>query len=110
MKNILLNILYKYKALDIKILNIKNKSILADYIIIASGTSIKHVQSILKNSVKELKINGIYKNITLAGKNTDWVIIDTNNIIVHIMTKNIRYYYKIDGLFESNENENISIY
>ena len=81
MKNIVLNILYKYKALDIKILNMKSNYILSNYIIIALGSSSKHVQSIFENTVKELKVNGLYKNTICCGKNTDWIVIDINDII-----------------------------
>lgn len=107
MKNIVLNILYKYKALDIKILNMKSNYILSNYIIIALGSSSKHVQSIFENTVKELKVNGLYKNTICCGKNTDWIVIDINDIIVHIMTKNVKLYYKIEDLFEIYENKNI---
>lgn len=104
MKNMILNILYKYKAIDIKIINIGKSNILASYIIIVSGNSSTHTKSIFKNFKKELKNNGLYKNSFYSGKNTDWNIIDINDVIIHIMTKNLRSYYNLEELIENYEN------
>jgi len=99
MINIILNLLYQNKALDIKIF--KKKNLYSDYIIIATGTSDKHVNSVIDNIVLNIKNN----IILISGKNTNWVIIDMNNITLHVMTNISRSTYKLELLY-NNINEN----
>ena len=72
------------KAKDIVTINLKKKSYIADYMIIASGTSSRHLQSLSENIVAELKKNGI-NNCKIEGKDSNfWKLVDAIDIIVHI--------------------------
>jgi len=104
MKNTILNLLYKYKAIDIKIIKLDDLYNFTDTIIIATGSSKKHIDSISDNIIKNLKDN---KNInfTISGKNTYWIIIDIGEVVIHIMSNYLREYYQIEMLWsESNLN------
>jgi ribosome-associated protein len=88
------------KAFEIKSLNIKNRSALADFIIIASGNSSRHVNSIVTNLIKNNK-NKILSSEGL-GK-TDWVIVDFGDIIVNVFKPETRKYYSIEKIWTDNE-------
>ena len=88
------------KAFEIQSLNIKNRSALADFIIIASGNSSRHVNSIVTNLIKNNK-NKILSSEGL-GK-TDWVIVDFGDIIVNVFKPETRKYYSIEKIWSDNE-------
>ena len=72
------------KAQNITSINLKNKSYIADYMIIASGTSSRHLQSLSEILVNELKKKGI-ENCRIEGKDSnDWKLVDAHDVIVHI--------------------------
>ena len=77
-------ILDNNKAKCITSINLKNKSYIADYMIIASGTSSRHLQSLSEILVTELKKIGV-DNCRIEGKDSnDWKLVDAHDIIIHI--------------------------
>ena len=77
-------ILDNNKAQNIATINLKNKSYIADYMIIASGTSSRHLQSLSEILVNELKKLGL-DNCRIEGKDSsDWKLVDAHDVIVHI--------------------------
>ena len=83
-KNMIEKILDDNKAKDIASINLKNKSYIADYMVIASGTSSRHLQALSEILITELKKLGI-NNCKIEGKDSkDWKLVDTQDIIVHI--------------------------
>ena len=83
-KNIIEKILDNNKAQNIISINLKNKSYIADYMIIASGTSSRHLQALSEILVSELKKIGL-NNCRIEGKESnEWKLVDTQDVIVHI--------------------------
>lgn len=94
------DILESKKAKNIKKIDIKNKTTIADYFIIASGTSTTHVKSLTDNLEEELKKNNVYPK-KIEGYNTgSWILLDYDNIIVHIFTENERINYSLEDLWD----------
>ena len=84
LKNILINTLDLNKAQDIVTIDLKDKSSMADYMIIASGTSSRHIQSLSEQILEKLKDNGI-KDSKIEGKeSSEWKLVDGIDLIVHI--------------------------
>ena len=71
------------KAKDITSINLKNKSYIADYMIIASGTSSRHLQSLAEILIVELKKIGLGECRIEGRESNDWKLVDTNDIIIH---------------------------
>ena len=95
------------KALNIKSINLKNKSYIADYMIIASGTSSRHLQALSEILVVELKKIGL-DNCRIEGKDSsDWKLVDTQDIIVHIFHPEKRDFYDFTAKYESDDTEYI---
>ena len=87
------------KALNIKSINLKNKSYIADYMIIASGTSSRHLQALSEILVAELKKIGL-NNCKIEGRNSnDWKLVDTQDIIIHIFHPEKREFYDLENMW-----------
>ena len=99
LKRIILNTLDSNKALDIVSIDLENKSSIADYMIIASGTSSRHIQALSEQVLEKFKISGI-KNCKIEGKESnDWKLIDGIDIIVHIFNPEKRKFYELEKIW-----------
>ena len=92
-------ILYDNKALEVKSINLKGKTSIADFMIIASGNSSKHIQAISEILLEKLKIIGV-KNCHLEGRNSnEWKLIDAIDIIIHIFHPEKRKFYDLERMW-----------
>ena len=99
LKTIILNTLDSNKALDIISIDLANKSSMADYMIIASGTSSRHIQALSEQVLEKFKNNGIH-NCTIEGKESnDWKLIDGLDVIVHIFNPEKRKFYELEKMW-----------
>jgi len=88
------------KALNVKILEIKRLSSIADYLVLASGTSDKQTQAIAESVKKGLKHFG--KALDVEGlREGNWVVIDYGDVIVHVFRDEMRRYYNLDELWNA---------
>ena len=110
LKKVIESILEDNKANNIVSINLKNKSYIADYMIIASGTSSKHIQSLSKILILELKKIGL-SNCKLEGKDSeDWKLVDALDVIVHIFHPEKRKFYDLEKMWsEPLLNEGINL-
>ena len=93
------NILNDNKAMEVKSINLKGKTSIADFMIIASGNSSKHIQALSEILINELKKKGI-NNCHLEGRNSnDWKLIDAIDIIVHIFHPEKRKFYDLERMW-----------
>jgi ribosome-associated protein len=99
LKKVILETLDSNKALDIVSIDLKNKSSIADYMIIASGTSSRHIQALSEQVLEKLKANGI-KNSKIEGKeSSDWKLVDGIDLIVHIFNPEKRKFYELEKIW-----------
>ena len=98
-KNNIEKILDSNKAKSITSINLKNKSYIADYMIIASGTSSRPLQSLSEILVTELKKIGII-NCRIEGKDSnEWKLVDAHDVIVHIFHPEKREFYDLEKMW-----------
>ena len=98
-KNIIEKILDNNKAQNIISINLKNKSYIADYMIIASGTSSRHLQALSEILVSELKKIGL-NNCRIEGKESnEWKLVDTQDVIVHMFHPEKREFYDLEKMW-----------
>ena len=91
--------LHDNKAAEVKIIDLRNKTSIADFMIIASGTSSKHIQALSEMVLIQLKKNGV-KNSYLEGKSSsEWKLVDGIDIIVHIFHPNKRKFYDLEKMW-----------
>ena len=92
-------ILDNNKAKNIISINLKNKSYIADYMIIASGTSSRHLQALAEILVTELKKIGLEECRIEGRESNDWKLVDTNDIIIHIFHPEKRNFYDLEKMW-----------
>ena len=98
-KNNIEKILDDNKALNITSIDLKNKSYIADYMVIASGTSSRHLQALSEILVVQLKKLGI-ENCRIEGKDSnDWKLVDAHDVIVHIFHPEKREFYDLEKMW-----------
>jgi ribosome-associated protein len=93
------NILDNNKATNIISIDLKNKSYIADYMIIASGTSSRHLQALSEILVSELKKIGLDQCRIEGRESNDWKLVDTDDIIVHIFHPEKREFYDLEKMW-----------
>ena len=99
LKNLILETLDSNKALDIVSIDLKNKSSMADYLIIASGTSSRHIQALSEMVLEKLRSNGV-KNSKIEGKESgDWKLVDGIDLIIHIFHPDKRKFYELEKIW-----------
>ena len=99
LKKIIIKTLDINKAQDIVSIDLKDKSSMADYMIIASGTSSRHIQSLSKQVLDKLIDNGI-KNCKIEGKDSqEWKLVDGIDLIVHIFHPEKRKFYELEKMW-----------
>ena len=92
-------ILSDNKAIEIKSIDLKNKTSIADYMIIASGNSSRHIQALSEILIERLKQQGV-ENCRLEGKDSkEWKLIDAIDIIVHIFHPEKRKFYDLERMW-----------
>ena len=99
LKKVIINTLDSNKALDIVSIDLENKSSMADYLIIASGTSSRHMQALSEIVLDKFKNNGI-TNCKIEGSDSnDWKLIDGIDVIVHIFNPEKRKFYELEKMW-----------
>ncbi len=101
-KKLIENILNKNKANNIVTIDLKRKSYIADYMIVASGTSSRHLQSLSENLLLELKKYGL-DNCRIEGyESNDWKLVDAIDVIVHLFHPQKRAFYDLEKMWSED--------
>tara|TARA_B100000902_G_C26701707_1_gene617508 strand:+ start:64 stop:414 length:351 start_codon:yes stop_codon:yes gene_type:complete len=99
LKQIVIKTLDINKAQDIVSIDLKDKSSMADFMIIASGTSSRHIQSLSEQVLEKLKDNGM-KNSKIEGKDSsEWKLVDGVDLIIHIFHPEKRKFYELEKMW-----------
>ena len=94
--------LNKNKAEEITIINLKKKTSIADYMIICTGTSNRHIIALsnyLNEDLKDLNLNMM--NVE-GKKNGDWIVVDIGDVIIHLFRSEVREYYNLEKMWAVN--------
>ena len=100
LKNKIIESLEDIKAVNPVAINVKNISSLTDFMIIASGTSNRHIAAISEKVIDGLNKNKI-KEVKVEGQGgDDWVLVDAGDVIVHLMSSEAREFYDLESLWD----------
>jgi ribosome-associated protein len=89
------------KAVNVKVLDVRKVTDVADCMVLASGNSDRHVRSIADRIVERAKAGG-FKPMGVEGQREgEWVLVDLNDVIVHVMLPRVREFYGLEGLWET---------
>ncbi len=98
-RDVVVKALDDMKALNVTVLDVRGKSAITDFMIIASGTSDRHLKAVANNVEVEAKKAGI-KPLGVEGS-AEWVLVDLNDAVVHIMMPAVRDFYQLEKLWET---------
>ena len=99
LKNSIIKTLDINKAQDIISIDLKDKSSMADFMIIASGTSSRHIQSLSEQVLEKFKDNGIKNSKIEGADSSEWKLIDGIDLIVHIFHPEKRKFYELEKMW-----------
>ena len=89
------------KAVNVKVMDVRKVTDVADCMVLASGNSDRHVRSIADKVVEKAKAAG-FRPMGMEGqRDGEWVLVDLNDVIVHVMLPRVREFYGLEGLWES---------
>ena len=99
LKDVIIKTLDLNKAHDIVSINLKDKSSIADYMIIASGTSSRHIQSLSEQVLEKFKDNGLGDSKIEGKESNEWKLVDGIDLIVHIFHPEKRKFYELEKIW-----------
>ena len=99
LKELIIETLDNNKALDIVSIDLKDKSSIADHMIIASGTSSRHIQSLSEQVLDKFKENGLSQCKIEGRDSTEWKLVDGIDIVVHIFNPEKRKFYELEKIW-----------
>ncbi len=91
------------KAVNVKVLDVRGLTDIADTLIVASGNSDRHVRSIAENVVIKAKAAGFRPLGKEGARDGEWVLVDLQDIVVHVMLPRVREFYGLERLWENGD-------
>jgi ribosome-associated protein len=99
LKDLIVSSLDADKGLEIQTINLNGQSALADYIIVASGTSSRHIVAMAEKLTERLSARGTKGIRTEGMAQANWVVVDAGDIIVHLFRPEVREFYNIEKMW-----------
>ncbi len=87
------------KALNVITLDVRGKTSITDFMVIASGTSSRHAKSLCDYVIEKVKGQGVQPMGLEGGPGSDWVLLDLGDVVLHVMTGQAREYYQLEKLW-----------
>jgi ribosome-associated protein len=109
LKELVLKALEDFKAIDIQTIDVSEQTPLTDLFVIASGNSSRHVKSMAENLVMRAKAAGCPPLGVEGQREADWVLVDLNDVIVHLMLPQTRAFYNLEKLWQASSEQRGSL-
>jgi len=95
-------LLEEMQAIDIKIIDVHEQTSVTDYMIICSGRASRHAKAIASDVAEKMKADGLPALSTTGFENSDWVLVDFGDYVLHVMLPDSRSFYNLEGLWQDN--------
>jgi len=96
LKDLVVNSLENLKAKDIVVLDVSDRTSVTDYMVIASGTSDRHVKAVADSLIADVKAQGIQPFGAEGRAAADWILVDLGDVVVHVMLPAAREFYDLE--------------
>ncbi|MFZ0488333.1 MAG: ribosome silencing factor [Arenicellales bacterium] len=110
LKNRVVDLLDEMKALDIQVFNVAEMTSVTDYMIVSSGTSNRHVRSIARHVLDELRDEGLRPLGSEGEEHGEWVLIDYGDVVLHVMQPETRDFYQLEKLWSPDVKEMLRLH
>jgi len=87
------------KAVDITVLDVRGMTTVTDYMVVASGTSDRHVRALLQHVIEETEVRGVRPLGVEGERDAQWGLVDLGDVVVHIMLPQVRDFYQLEKLW-----------
>ncbi|PKM96127.1 MAG: ribosome silencing factor [Firmicutes bacterium HGW-Firmicutes-1] len=91
------------QAVDIKVLDIRDVTVMADYFIIAHGNNPNHVKALIDNTEEQLDKEGFVPKHVEGYNSASWILLDYNDVIIHIFSKDDRMFYDLERIWSDGK-------
>lgn len=109
LKNVILSALDDLKAKDVTVIDVHDRTSVTDYMVIASGTSNRHVKSLADNVAVEAKNNGHRPLGSEGAAGSDWILVDLGEVVVHVMMPATREFYDLERFWKQAPDASSSV-
>ena len=103
LRDLVIDALEDFKAIDIQQIDVSGQNPLTDLFVIASGNSTRHIKSMAENLVMKAKAAGCPPLGVEGQAQAEWVLVDLNDVIVHLMLPKTRAFYNLEKLWEASK-------
>jgi len=108
LRDLVISALEDLKAIDIQQIDVSGQNPLTDLFVIASGNSSRHVKSMAEKLVMKAKLAGCPPLGVEGERQAEWVLVDLNDVIVHLMVPQTRAFYNLEKLWEASSQQRSS--
>ena len=98
-RDLVIHALEDVKAVDVKTIDVRGKTAITDFMVVATGTSDRHVRALADNVLKETRDAGIRPIGVEGERDSEWVLRDLNDVVAHVMTAEVRDFYNLEKLW-----------
>lgn len=109
LRELVLTALDDFKAIDIQTIDVSEQNPLTELFVIASGSSSRHLKSMAENLIIRAKAAGCPPLGVEGQRQSDWVLVDLNDVIVHLMLPQARAFYNLEKLWEASSDQRSSM-
>ena len=102
LQQLVISSLEDFKAIGITVIDVSGKSPLTERLVVASGNSTRHVKSMADNLIVKAKAAGNPPLGVEGAREGEWVLVDLNDVIVHLMLPQTRAFYNLEKLWEAS--------
>lgn len=104
LRELVVNALEDIKAQDVSVIDVRDRTSVTDYMVLASGTSNRHVKSLADSVVSEAKEQGVRASNIEGSAVSDWILVDLGDVVVHVMMPATREFYDLERLWRDAPN------
>lgn len=108
LRDLVISVLEDLKAIDIQVIDVSGQNPLTDLFVIASGSSNRHVKSMAEKIIMKAKASGCPPLGVEGERTAEWVLVDLNDVIVHLMLPQTRAFYNLEKLWEASSQQRSS--
>ncbi len=98
-RDLVIRALEDVKAVKVSVLDVRGKTAITDFMVVASGTSDRHVKALSDSVINEAKQAGIKPLGVEGDRDAEWILIDLNDVVIHVMIPEIRDFYNLEKLW-----------